>query len=208
MKQFLSLVAVCIFLLSAWAQETVAVNTGDSSPEVKNQTVTFRLLAPEARGSMGRNRLLWKVPAADSIGRGRNGRTSTDGNREGVCGAIRLLSGLRPNCILIAFMWMACVCLILQCIYASWYSYFTWTIFLWMELCLRIILFWEAPHGTVAKVWYPSPFFGGWNVVGWRYIPSWLWGRDKTLPGSLFVARGRRRWGMPEWTGVLCTDFR
>ena len=29
MKQFLSLVAVCIFSLSAWAQETVAVNTGD-----------------------------------------------------------------------------------------------------------------------------------------------------------------------------------
>ena len=50
MKQFLSLVAVCIFSLSAWAQETVAVNTGDLiSPEVKNQTVTFRLLAPEAR---------------------------------------------------------------------------------------------------------------------------------------------------------------
>lgn len=59
MKQFLSLVAVCIFSLSAWAQETVAVNTGDLiSPEVKNQTVTFRLLAPEAREVWGRNRLL------------------------------------------------------------------------------------------------------------------------------------------------------
>lgn len=45
MKAFLSLAVGCLISLSAWAQETVAVNTGDIvSPELKNQTVTFKLL--------------------------------------------------------------------------------------------------------------------------------------------------------------------
>lgn len=49
MRRFLSLAAVCVFALGVWAQETVAVNTGNLvSPEVKNQTITFRLWAPEA----------------------------------------------------------------------------------------------------------------------------------------------------------------
>lgn len=46
MKTLLSLTVGCLISLSAWAQETVAVNTGDLvSPEVKGQTVTFKLLA-------------------------------------------------------------------------------------------------------------------------------------------------------------------
>lgn len=50
MKAFLSLAVGCLISLSAWAQETVAVNTGDIvSPELKNQTVTFKLLAPNAK---------------------------------------------------------------------------------------------------------------------------------------------------------------
>ena len=50
MKTLLSFAAGCLISLSAWAQETVAVNTGDIvSPEVKNQTVTFKLLAPNAK---------------------------------------------------------------------------------------------------------------------------------------------------------------
>lgn len=50
MKTLLSLAVGCLISLSAWAQETVAVNTGDLvSPEVKDQTVTFKLLAPNAK---------------------------------------------------------------------------------------------------------------------------------------------------------------
>lgn len=50
MKAFFSLAVGCLISLSAWAQETVAVNTGDIvSPELKNQTVTFKLLAPNAK---------------------------------------------------------------------------------------------------------------------------------------------------------------
>ncbi|WP_370858812.1 early set domain-containing protein [Phocaeicola coprocola] len=50
MKAFLSLAVGCLISLSAWAQETVAVNTGDIvSPELKNQTVTFKLLASNAK---------------------------------------------------------------------------------------------------------------------------------------------------------------
>lgn len=50
MKTLLSLTVGCLISLSAWAQETVAVNTGDLvSPEVKGQTVTFKLLAPNAK---------------------------------------------------------------------------------------------------------------------------------------------------------------
>lgn len=50
MRRFLSLAAMCVCALGVWAQETVAVNTGNLvSPEVKNQTVTFRLWAPEAK---------------------------------------------------------------------------------------------------------------------------------------------------------------
>ena len=50
MKTLLSFAAGCLISLSAWAQETVAVNTGDIvSPEVMNQTVTFKLLAPNAK---------------------------------------------------------------------------------------------------------------------------------------------------------------
>ena len=50
MKAFFSLAVGCLISLSAWAQETVAVNTGDIvSPELKNQTVTFKLLASNAK---------------------------------------------------------------------------------------------------------------------------------------------------------------
>lgn len=111
MKQFLTLVAVCIFSLSAWAQETVAVNTGDLiSPEVKNQTVTFRLLAPEAREVWVETDFFEKSRQQTPLGEVEMaGRQRMEKERM-VCGAIRLLC-LRPNCILIAFMWMVCVCL-------------------------------------------------------------------------------------------------
>ena len=54
MKAFLSLAVGCLISLSAWAQETVAVNTGDIvSPELKNQTVTFKLTGSKCQRSSG-----------------------------------------------------------------------------------------------------------------------------------------------------------
>ena len=50
MKAFFSLAVGCLISLSAWAQETVAVNTGKIVFTVlKNQPVTFKLLAPNAK---------------------------------------------------------------------------------------------------------------------------------------------------------------
>ncbi len=49
-QTILGLAVGCLISLSAWAQETVAVNTGDIvSPELKNQAVTFKLLAPNTK---------------------------------------------------------------------------------------------------------------------------------------------------------------
>lgn len=69
MKAFLSLAVGCLISLSAWAQETVAVNTGDIvSPELKNQTVTFKLLAPNAKEVVVEADFFEKVKRQTSFG--------------------------------------------------------------------------------------------------------------------------------------------
>ena len=81
MKQrLLMFVMGCLMTLSAWSQETVAVNTGNIvSPELNEteRTVTFRMFAPKAegRGSDGRGGFLRTDEDADSAGNGGSART-------------------------------------------------------------------------------------------------------------------------------------
>ena len=88
MKQrLLMFVMGCLMMLSAWSQETVAVNTGNIvSPELNEteRTVTFRMFAPKAeevtveadffgRTKMqtpGRGGFLRTDEDADSVGNG------------------------------------------------------------------------------------------------------------------------------------------
>ena len=160
MKQFLSLVAVCIFSLSAWAQETVAVNTGDLiSPEVKNQTVTFRLLAPEAREVWVETDFFEKSRQQTPLGEVEMaGRQRMEKGENGVWSYTVALPApeLHTYCFYVDGVRMLdpSNVYMLRDI-ATYMNYFLVDGALSENYFVR-----EVPHGTVAKVWYPSPSLG------------------------------------------------
>jgi enterochelin esterase-like enzyme len=160
MKQFLSLVAVCIFSLSAWAQETVAVNTGDLiSPEVKNQTVTFRLLAPEAREVWVETDFFEKSRQQTPLGEVEMaGRQRMEKGENGVWSYTVALPApeLHTYCFYVDGVRMLdpSNVYMLRDI-ATYMNYFLVDGALSENYFVR-----EVAHGTVAKVWYPSPSLG------------------------------------------------
>lgn len=160
MRRFLSLAAGCVFSLSVWAQETVAVNTGNLvSPEVKNQTVTFRLWAPNAKDvcveadffekkrqqtPLGEMEVAGRIPMQkDANGVWSYTTSMPNPELHTYCYYVDGIRMLDPNNVYM-----------LRDI-ATYTNYFLVDGDLSQNYLVR-----EVPHGTVAKVWYPSPTLG------------------------------------------------
>jgi enterochelin esterase-like enzyme len=160
MRRFLSLAAVCVFALGVWAQETVAVNTGNLvSPEVKNQTVTFRLWAPEAENVSVEADFFEKTRQQTPLGEVEvAGRILMQKGGDGVWTYTTSVPApeLHTYCFYVDGMRM----LDPNNVYmlrdiATYTNYFLVDGELSQNYLVR-----EVPHGTVSKVWYPSPTLG------------------------------------------------
>ena len=157
MKAFLSLAVGCLISLSAWAQETVAVNTGDIvSPELKNQTVTFKLLAPNAKEVVVEADFFEKVKRQTPLGMMETpGQIPMVKGKDGVWTYTTSMPSpeLHTYCFYVDGMRMldpSNVYMIRDI--ATYTNYFLVDGELSQNYFVR-----EVPHGTVSKVWYPSP---------------------------------------------------
>lgn len=160
MRRILSLAAMCVFALGVWAQETVAVNTGNLvSPEVKNQTVTFRLWAPNAKEVCVEADFFEKQRQQTPLGEMEvAGRIPMQKDANGVWSYTTSMPNpeLHTYCYYVDGMRM----LDPNNVYmlrdiATYTNYFLVDGDLSQNYLVR-----EVPHGTVAKVWYPSPTLG------------------------------------------------
>ncbi len=160
MRRILSLAAMCVFTLGVWAQETVAVNTGNLvSPEVKNQTVTFRLWAPNAKEVCVEADFFEKQRQQTPLGEMEvAGRIPMQKDANGVWSYTTSMPNpeLHTYCYYVDGMRM----LDPNNVYmlrdiATYTNYFLVDGELSQNYLVR-----EVPHGTVAKVWYPSPTLG------------------------------------------------
>ena len=151
---------MCVFALGVWAQETVAVNTGNLvSPEVKNQTVTFRLWAPNAKEVCVEADFFKKQRQQTPLGEMEvAGRIPMQKDANGVWSYTTSMPNpeLHTYCYYVDGMRM----LDPNNVYmlrdiATYTNYFLVDGDLSQNYLVR-----EVPHGTVAKVWYPSPTLG------------------------------------------------
>lgn len=157
MKAFLSLAVGCLISLSAWAQETVAVNTGDIvSPELKNQTIIFKLLAPNAKEVVVEADFFEKVKRQTPFGMMETpGQIPMVKGQDGVWTYTTSMPSpeLHTYCFYVDGMRMldpSNVYMIRDI--ATYTNYFLVDGELSQNYFVR-----EVPHGTVSKVWYPSP---------------------------------------------------
>ena len=147
MKKLLAFAVLLTWAVSAGAQETVMLNTGDiKSPEMhQDNVVTFRMKAPDAK----------KVEIEGSFLNGR--KNMTKGN-DGVWtySSAPLWPELHTYCFYVDGIRM----LDPQNVYmirdiATYTNYFLIDGALSANYIVR-----DVPHGTMSKVWYPSPTLG------------------------------------------------
>ena len=147
MKKLLAFAVLLTWAVSAGAQETVMLNTGDiKSPEMhQDNVVTFRMKAPDAK----------KVEIEGSFLNGR--KDMTKGN-DGVWtySSAPLWPELHTYCFYVDVIRM----LDPQNVYmirdiATYTNYFLIDGALSANYIVR-----DVPHGTMSKVWYPSPTLG------------------------------------------------
>ena len=147
MKKLLAFAVLLTWAVSAGAQETVMLNTGDiKSPEMhQDNVVTFRMKAPDAK----------KVEIEGSFLNGR--KDMTKGN-DGVWtySSAPLWPELHTYCFYVDGIRM----LDPQNVYmirdiATYTNYFLIDGALSANYIVR-----DVPHGTMSKVWYPSPMLG------------------------------------------------
>ena len=147
MKKTLWMAVCCLMALTVQAQETVHLNTGDIvSPEMNgNATVTLRMLAPQAKEVMVRGSFTQGNELMTNDGKGLWTYTTKKLSPElytysfSVDG-VRMLD---PNNVYM-----------LRDI-ATYQNYFLIDGDVSKNYFVR-----DVPHGTVAKVWYPSPKLG------------------------------------------------
>ena len=147
-RKLLLMFLLCIIAISAKAQETVMMNTGDiKSPEVNNDgTVTFRLNAPQAKDVVLLGSFLSQQ--GEKMQKDANGlwTFTSEKLKPELHTYTFVVDGLRitdPNNVYM-----------LRDI-ATYQSYFLIDGDLSANYFVR-----EVPHGTVSKVWYPSPTLG------------------------------------------------
>lgn len=189
MKAFLSLAVGCLISLSAWAQETVAVNTGDIvSPELKNQTVTFKLLAPNAKEVVVEADFFEKVKRQTSFGMMETpGQIPMVKGQDGVWTYTTSMPSpeLHTYCFYVDGMRMldpSNVYMIRDI--ATYTNYFLVDGELSQNYFVR-----EVPHGTVSKVWYPSPTLGMERRRMTVYTPAGYEDSNKQYP-VLYLLHG------------------
>lgn len=189
MKAFLSLAVGCLISLSAWAQETVAVNTGDIvSPELKNQTVTFKLLAPNAKEVVVEADFFEKVRRQTPFGMMETpGQIPMVKGQDGVWTYTTSmpLPELHTYCFYVDGMRMldpSNVYMIRDI--ATYTNYFLVDGELSQNYFVR-----EVPHGTVSKVWYPSPTLGMERRRMTVYTPAGYEDSNKQYP-VLYLLHG------------------
>lgn len=149
MKRLLFLALLIAFVGNARAQETIMFNTGNIvSPEIKNgQTVTFRFLAPNAQ----------KVEVEGSFLK-QNRRAALTKDERGVWSFTTevLQPEMHTYCFYVDGIRMTDPNNVYMCRdIATYTNYF----FIDGELSANYIVR-DVPHGTVSKVWYPSPGLG------------------------------------------------
>ena len=149
MKRLLFLALLIAFVGNARAQETIMFNTGNIvSPEIKNdQTVTFRFLAPNAQ----------KVEVEGSFLK-PNRRAALTKDERGVWSFTTevLQPEMHTYCFYVDGIRMTDPNNVYMCRdIATYTNYF----FIDGELSANYIVR-DVPHGTVSKVWYPSPGLG------------------------------------------------
>ena len=163
MKQRLWMLAAgCLFALAAQSQETVAVNTGNIiSPEVDTaaQTVTFRLLAPAAKEVTVEADYFGKVQKQTPLGAVEMPlRQAMTRDTAGVWTLETPMPApeLHTYCFYVDGLRMVdpSNVYMLRDI-ATYTNYFLVDGELSANYFVR-----EVPHGTVSKVWYPSPKLG------------------------------------------------
>lgn len=157
MKTILSLAAGCLISLSALAQETVAVNTGNIvSPEIKNQQVTFKLLAPNAKKVLVEADYFEKIKRQTPFGMMEAPKQiPMEKGKDGAWTYTTSMPSpeLHTYCFYVDGMRMldpSNVYMIRDI--ATYNNYFLVDGDLSENYLVR-----DVPHGTVSKVWYPSP---------------------------------------------------
>ena len=147
-KQLLLMFLLCMMAISAKAQETVMMNTGNiKSPEVNNDgTVTFRLNAPQAKDVVLLGSFLSQ--RGEKMQKDANGlwTFTSEKLKPELHTYMFVVDGLRitdPNNVYM-----------LRDI-ATYQNYFLIDGELSANYFVR-----EVPHGRVSKVWYPSPTLG------------------------------------------------
>ena len=162
MKKFLFLLSiVCGLSMTSFAQETIALNTGDiTSPEIHaDNSVTFRLFAPNAKSVEVEGSFLPKTKVKTPFGEmEQTGKASLKKDKDGIWSFTTdkldpemhtytfYVDGLRMNDPSNVYM--------LRDI-ASYQNYFLIDGDLSANYLIR-----DVPHGTIEKVWYPSPTLG------------------------------------------------
>ena len=147
-KYLMTVLFLCISAMSMMAQETVMRNTGNiKSPEVNNDgTVTFRLYAPKAQ----------EVKLQGSFLSQRGVQMQNDGNGLWSYTSEKLWSELHTYTFVVDGLQITDPnnVYMLRDI-ATYQNYFLIDGELSANYFVR-----EVPHGTVSKVWYPSPTLG------------------------------------------------
>lgn len=147
MKRLLTLAFLLTWMVGVGAQETVMLNTGDiKSPEIqKDDVVTFRMKAPDAR----------KVEIEASF---INGRKEMTRGADGVWtySSAPLWPELHTYCFYVdGIRTLDPQNVYMQRDIATYTNYFLIDGPLSENYLVR-----DVAHGTVAKVWYPSPTLG------------------------------------------------
>ena len=147
-RQLIMTALGCLVALVAYAQETVMMNTGNIvSPEINaNGTVTFRLLSPQAKD----------VRLTASFLQGRGVQMQNDGNGLWSYTSEKLMPELHTYSFVVDGMRIIDPnnIYMLRDI-ATYQNYFLIDGELSANYFVR-----DVPHGTVSKVWYPSPTLG------------------------------------------------
>ena len=147
-RQLIMTALGCLIALVAYAQETVMMNTGNIvSPEINaNGTVTFRLLSPQAKDV----RLLASFLQGNGVQMQNDGKGLWSYTSEKLMPELHtytfVVDGLRivdpSNVYMLRDI-------------ATYQNYFLIDGELSANYFVR-----DVPHGTVSKVWYPSPTLG------------------------------------------------
>ena len=161
MRKLLYLIMTGVMTLTATAQETIGVNTGDiTSPEIRNdQSVVFRLFAPQAKEVSVEGDFLPKTKVQTPMGEmEQTGRAAMTRDDKGLWTyeSAPMAPEMHTYCFYVDGMRIndPSNVYMLRDI-ATYTNYFLIDGALSENYFVR-----EVPHGTVSKVWYPSPKLG------------------------------------------------